>query len=362
MEVLVTTRANVWAGRRVFITGHTGFKGAWLALWLTMRGAEVTGYALDPPSEPSLFDQARVGETVRHVHGDVTDAAHLAQALGEAAPEIVFHLAAQSLVRRSYERPIETFAANVMGTAQLLDSCREVPSLRAIVCVTSDKCYENREWVWPYRESDPMGGHDPYSASKGAAELVIASWRRSYYHAAGTPLIASVRAGNVIGGGDWAADRLVPDIVRALGAGARPFIRNPRAVRPWQHVLDALGGYLVVAERLLAGDVTAADAWNFGPADEDVRSVGWVADRLIAGWGAGGWDTGDTAQGHEANVLKLDCSKARDSLGWRPTLALGAALGNTIEWYKSVGNGADVKQMCLEEIANFEMLAEGIGA
>lgn len=350
VEMLV--RRDFWAGRRVLVTGHTGFKGGWLALWLHQSGAQVSGFAL-PADSPGFFGQTRLAELVTHVEGDIRDAAALEAAIAAARPELIFHLAAQPLVRASYDDPVATYATNVMGTVHLLDACRRVDSVRGVVCVTSDKCYENREWVWPYRESDPMGGHDPYSSSKGAAEIAIASFRRSYFMQG--PLVASVRAGNVIGGGDWAEDRLVPDIVRAMLAGKRPQIRNPNAIRPWQHVLDALSGYLLVGQRLLDGEAMAADAWNFGPADSDTRPVAWVADELLRRWGrADGWTTPDIAQPHEATILKLDCAKARSSLDWAPRLSLARALELVVEWHQSVAGGTDARNISLRQLADYE--------
>lgn len=352
MEDVVSADSDVrfegWQGRRVFVTGHTGFKGSWLALWLAQLGADVTGFALAPPSDPSLFGQARVADRVRDIRGDIRDLPALEAAMAAARPEIVFHLAAQPLVRASYDDPVGTYATNVMGTVHLLDACRRVAGVRAVVCVTSDKCYDNREWVWPYRENDPLGGHDPYSSSKGAAELVIAGYRASFF--ADGPAIASVRAGNVIGGGDWAADRLVPDIVRALEAGRRPLIRAPGSVRPWQHVLEALGGYILIAERLFAGDRSAATAWNFGPADEDTRPVGWIVERLLAAWGATGWDRPQGEHPHEARLLRLDCSKARADLGWAPALTLTGALDLVVDWHKAVAAGADARAVCIDQL------------
>jgi CDP-glucose 4,6-dehydratase len=343
-----------WTGRRVFVTGHTGFKGGWLALWLHRLGAEVTGFALPPPTTPSLFDAARVGDVVRHIEGDIRDLPTLQAAMSEARPDVVFHLAAQPLVRLSYDEPVETYATNVMGTVHTLEAARRAGSVAAFVCITTDKCYENREWVWPYRESDPMGGHDPYSSSKGAAELVVAAYRRSFFERDGIGL-ASVRAGNVIGGGDWAADRLVPDLVRAFEAGVAPAIRAPNAVRPWQHVLEALGGYLMIAERLLAKEPGFADAWNFGPADDDTRPVSWIVDRMRAAWG------GDAAAPvafagavpHEAGLLRLDCSKARAMLGWRPALPLGEALEWIVDWHRRTAAGEDARAVTLEQLADY---------
>ncbi|WP_374146801.1 CDP-glucose 4,6-dehydratase [Sphingomonas sp. 28-63-12] len=341
-----------WRGKRVFLTGHTGFKGSWLALWLADLGAEVTGYSLPAPTEPSLFDQAQVaGVLERDIRGDVRDLESLRAAIVAARPEMVFHLAAQPLVRYSYVEPVETYATNVMGTVHLLEACRSVDSVKAIVCITSDKCYENREWVWPYRENDPMGGYDPYSSSKGAAELVINAYRQSFFGQGAA--IASVRAGNVIGGGDWAADRLVPDIVRALDAGDRPMIRSPGSVRPWQHVLEALGGYLMIADRLLAGDRTAATGWNFGPADDDTRPVSWIVERMLDEWGAVGWDRPDGEQPHEAKLLTLDCSKARRELGWRPAMGLGQALSKVVEWHQSVAKGMSARDVTLGQLREY---------
>jgi CDP-glucose 4,6-dehydratase len=337
----------------VLVTGHTGFKGGWLALWLRDLGAEVTGFALPPVGEPSFFEQTCLRALVRHIEGDVRDLGAVEAAVREARPEVVFHLAAQPLVRLSYERPVETYATNVMGTAHVLEACRRVEGVRAAVCVTSDKCYENREWVWPYREGDPMGGHDPYSSSKGAAELVVSAYRRSFFET-GTR-IASVRAGNVIGGGDWAADRLVPDIVRAFLAGEAPLIRNPNSVRPWQHVLDALSGYMLVAQRLLEGCDAFACGWNFGPSDEDTQPVQWIADRMVAAWGSDiGWKRPDGPQPHEAVLLKLDCSKARGELGWRPRLRLGDALQKVVDWHRQVADGVDAREVSRAQLNEYE--------
>lgn len=357
VEALVTPSPvddRGWAGRRVLVTGHTGFKGSWLSLWLHSLGAEVTGFALPPPTEPSLFDTARIGDAIDHVVGDIRDMAAVQAVVARSRPEAIFHLAAQPLVRLSYEQPVETYATNVMGTVHLLEAARQVPGVQAVVCVTSDKCYENREWIWPYRESDPMGGHDPYSSSKGCAELVTAAYRNSYFSCGG-PSVASVRAGNVIGGGDWAVDRLVPDLVRAFEAGASPLIRSPASVRPWQHVLEALGGYLLLAERLLAGDRSFADAWNFGPSDEDARPVSWIVERMRTAWGGNAAaalpDSGPRP--HEAGLLRLDTSKARAALGWRPALRLEQALEWIVAWHKAVGAGGDAREVTLRQIADY---------
>lgn len=349
LEALV----NSWRGRRVLVTGHTGFKGSWLSLWLHALGAEVTGFALPPPSEPSLFAAARIDELIAHHEGDVRDMTALRAAVEASRPEVIFHLAAQPLVRLSYREPVETYATNVMGTVHLLEAARRAPDVKAIVCVTSDKCYENREWAWPYRENDPMGGHDPYSSSKGCAELVAAAWRSSFF--ANGPGLATVRAGNVIGGGDWATDRLVPDLVRAFEAGAAPLIRSPDAVRPWQHVLEALGGYLQIAERLLAGERQFADAWNFGPSDDDTQPVSWIVERMRAAWGGAPQPQTDRgSRVHEAGLLRLDCSKARAALGWRPALNLEQALDWIVEWHKAVGGGEDARAITLKQIADYQ--------
>lgn len=346
-------KSSPWSGRRVLVTGHTGFKGGWLSLWLHQLGADVTGFALPAPTDPSFFEQTRLGELVRHVEGDVRDPAAVERVIAETRPEVIFHLAAQPLVRYSYDHPVETFASNVMGTVHVLDSCRRVEGVQAVVCITTDKCYENREWVWPYREDDPMGGFDPYSSSKGATELAIAAYRRSYFAKDG-PAIASVRAGNVIGGGDWALDRLVPDLVRALLAGERPVIRSPRSIRPWQHVLEALSGYVLLAERLLDGDRSFATAFNFGPSDDDARPVSWMVERMLAHWGAGqGWDQPDGPQPHEAVLLKLDCSKARAMLGWSPRLKLDAALEKVVSWHRAVAGGDDARAISCQQLQEY---------
>jgi CDP-glucose 4,6-dehydratase len=344
-------RGSSWNGRRVLVTGHTGFKGGWLSLWLRELGAQVSGFALPAPTDPSLFEQVRLRELVSHIEGDVRDLGALQQAIVETQPEVIFHLAAQPLVRYSYANPVETYATNVMGTVHVLEAARHAQSVRAVICVTTDKCYENREWVWPYRETDPMGGHDPYSSSKGAAELAIAGYRRSYPQG---PKIASVRAGNVIGGGDWAPDRLVPDIVRALLAGELPLIRNPGSIRPWQHVLDALSGYLLLAQRLLEGRDELATAWNFGPMDDDARPVGWIVEQMLRAWGSdSGWVRPDAERLHEAVQLRLDSSKSRAELGWRPAFSLEDALDKVVEWHSRVHGGADAREVSIDQLQDY---------
>ncbi len=346
--------ASLWRGRRVLVTGDTGFKGSWLSLWLHQLGAEVTGFALPPPTNPNLFEAARLGELIDHVEGDVRDLEAVTAVIAATRPEIVFHLAAQPLVRLSYEQPVETYATNVMGTVHMLEAARQVGGIAAFVCITTDKCYANREWIWPYRESDAMGGRDPYSSSKGCAELIVSAYRQSFFSVDGGLALASVRAGNVIGGGDWATDRLVPDLVRAFERGDAPVIRSPEAVRPWQHVLEALGGYLLIAERLFAGEERFADAWNFGPADNDARPVSWIVEQMQAAWG-GAADPIPFAgvSLHEAGLLRLDCSRARALLGWQPALPLRDALDWIVVWHKAVADGADARAKTLEQIAAY---------
>ena len=339
-----------WRGRRVLITGHTGFKGSWLSLWLAALGAEVAGLSIDVPTEPSLFRLARLDESMEWIEADVRDYDAVRSALARTRPEVVVHMAAQSLVRRSFAQPRETYETNVMGTVNLLEAVRAQADVRVLVNVTSDKCYENREWEWGYREDEPMGGHDPYSNSKGAAELVTSAYRRSFFSEPGDTRVASARAGNVIGGGDWAEDRLVPDLMRAALDGRPLRIRNPHAIRPWQHVLNPLSGYLVLAQAL-AQEPDHARAWNFGPSDEDARPVAWIVERLAEHWPAGlSWTVDDGPRPHEAHHLKLDSSRARLRLGWRPLLDLDAALEATVAWYRALGEGADMRAATLGQI------------
>jgi CDP-glucose 4,6-dehydratase len=345
---------DFWSGRRVLLTGHTGFKGSWLALWLESLGAEVSGLSRGVPTSPSLFELARVGESVASIEGNVRDQQAVERAVAESRPEIVIHLAAQSLVRRSFEQPVETYATNVMGTVHVLDAARRADGVRAVLNVTSDKCYENREWVWGYREYEPMGGHDPYSNSKGCAELVTAAFRHSYAQGDSGPAIASARAGNVIGGGDWAEDRLIPDVMGAVLGGRPAVIRNPDAIRPWQHVLNPLGGYLALAQSLWHSR-DHAEAWNFGPADSDTRPVRWIVERLGEAWGEPiEWRQDENEAPHEARSLKLDSSKARARLGWAPTWGLDDALASIAAWYRALRDGADLRRHALDQIAAFQ--------
>jgi CDP-glucose 4,6-dehydratase len=344
-----------WFQRRVLITGHTGFKGAWLALWLSRLGASIVGYALPPATRPSLFEAAGIAGIVESIEGDVRDSEHLNAAVRRAAPEIVLHLAAQSLVRSSYTDPIGTFSTNVMGTVRLLEACRTVPTVRAVVVVTSDKCYEESAAQRPYSESDPLGGHDPYAASKACAEIATSAYRRSFLSAAGSRIaVATARSGNVIGGGDWAAERLMTDLMAAFTAGRQALLRNPKATRPWQHVLDPLSGYLMLAERLSAEGQRFAEAWNFGPAPGSVVDVQSVANRVAQLWGAGaGWVCDTGSHPREAPALALDAAKAQERLGWRPRIDLDTALAWTVSWYRTWHLGGNARQLADAQIGRF---------
>ncbi|AQR71072.1 CDP-glucose 4,6-dehydratase [Janthinobacterium sp. LM6] len=348
-----------WQGKRVFLTGHTGFKGGWLSLWLQQLGADVTGYALAAPTTPSLFEVADVARGMQSIIGDVRDGDAVKRAMAAARPDIVIHMAAQPLVRYSYANPVETYSTNVMGVVHVLEAVRATPGVRAVVNVTSDKCYENREWPWGYRENEAMGGYDPYSNSKGCAELVTAGYRSSFFHADkyaehGVAL-GSGRAGNVIGGGDWALDRLIPDMLRAIGAGEPVMIRNPHAIRPWQHVLEPLSGYLTLAENLYTAGPVHAEGWNFGPHDTDAKPVEWIIERMTQEWGAGAsWSFDGQDHPHEATYLKLDCSKARGQLGWHPRWDIGQTIAKIVEWHKACDQGADMRAMTLAQIATYQ--------
>lgn len=349
---------SFWLGKRVFLTGHTGFKGGWLSLWLQQLGVELTGYALQPPTQPNLFEKARVGAGMISVIGDIRDSTKLISAMCESAPDIVIHMAAQPLVRRSYVDPVETYSTNIMGTVYLLEAVRKCPSVRAVVNVTTDKCYENREWLWPYRENQAMGGYDPYSSSKGCAELVTAAYRNSYFntksHTQHQLALASARSGNVIGGGDWAEDRLVPDILAAFSRGEPAMIRNPHAVRPWQHVLEPLRGYLSLAERLLSEGASFSEAFNFGPREDDAQPVGWVVRQLAAKWGdTAVWRLDGANHPHEASLLRLDVSKAAHRLAWRPALNLDAGLQLTVDWARANLEGMDMHVYTCAQINHY---------
>jgi CDP-glucose 4,6-dehydratase len=347
-----------WAGKRVFVTGHTGFKGSWLSLWLQELGAKVSGFALPPPTNPALFVEARVADGMTSTIGDIRDAAALKNAMVAFRPEIVLHLAAQSLVRLSYAEPVATYQTNVMGTVHVLEAVAAYDSVKSVVSVTTDKCYENREWVWGYREDEPLGGYDPYSSSKACAELVTAAYRRSFIAERGIAL-ASARAGNVIGGGDWALDRLVPDLLKGMAAGSEIVIRSPKSTRPWQHVLEPLAGYLVLAQALYERGAEFAEAWNFGPRDTDVRPVQWIVERLTQLWGEGArWRHESSAKNvHEAGLLKLDCSKAISRLPWRPVWQLQDALPRIVDWHRAWIARKDMRAHCIGEIRDYESSA-----
>ena len=358
---LVMPSRSFWKDRQVFVTGHTGFKGSWLSLWLDSLGARVTGYALDPPTQPNLFEQAKVSASVRSVLGDIRDFNHLKNALAECHPSVVIHMAAQSVVRRGYEDPIETYSSNVLGTVHLLEAVRQLGQPCIVVIVTSDKCYENREWDWGYRENDPLGGDDPYSNSKACAELVTAAFRNSYFSrkesGPSVVAVASARAGNVIGGGDWTRDQLIPDIMRAVLAGKPCLIRNRSAIRPWQFVLEPLRGYLVLAERLAEDPDQFASAWNFGPAESDARQVHWIADELVRLWGnKASWSQDKGMNPREAHSLKLDVSRTRAHLDWHPVLSLNLALPWIVEWYQAFQAGSNLQSATLDQINRYEEL------
>jgi CDP-glucose 4,6-dehydratase len=343
--------SSFWSNKRVLVTGHTGFKGGWLSIWLQRLGADVAGFALPPATDPSLFTLAQVADGIRSVSGDVRDLNAVSALVDDFRPEIIIHMAAQALVRPSYADPVETYGTNVLGTVNVLEAARNSDTVRAVVNVTTDKCYENLEREEGYREDEPLGGHDPYSSSKGCAELVTASYRRSFSLA-----VASARAGNVIGGGDWAEDRLLPDMMRSFMSNDIVSIRNPASTRPWQHVLEPLHGYLLLAERLYENAPEFAEAWNFGPDDHDAKPVEWLADRVVTLWGdSASWsNTADSQQPHEAGFLRLNCDKAKGRLGWKPRMNIDQALSWTVDWYRCFQRGEDVRAMTEQQISNYE--------
>jgi CDP-glucose 4,6-dehydratase len=351
-----------WKDRRVFLTGHTGFKGSWLSMWLDALGADVTGYALDPPTQPSLYEQANVAGAVRiSTCADIRDFRRFKSAIAECRPDVVIHMAAQSVVRIGFKDPIETYSSNVMGTVHLLEALRQLGRSCVVVNVTSDKCYENREWDWAYRENDPLGGHDPYSSSKACAELVTSAYRDSYFHGEDSGgmriAVANVRAGNVIGGGDWTSDQLIPDLMRSFLSGKTCMIRNPSAIRPWQFVLEPLRGYLLLAERLVEDAGGFSSSWNFGPDEADARTVAWIADELVSSWGnAASWRKDAGTHPPEARCLRLDVSRARTRLNWHPLLPLNLALDWVVEWYRAFQAGGDLPRLTRAQIERYEAL------
>lgn len=344
--------AKFWQGKRVFLTGHTGFKGSWLSLWLADMGAVVKGYALTPPTNPCLFEEAKVGELIESEISDIRDLLKITNSMQSFNPDILIHMAAQPLVRLSYSEPLQTYETNVMGTAKVLEAAKGCKNLKAIVNVTTDKCYENKEWVWGYREDEPMGGHDPYSSSKGCAELVSSAYRRSFLQELGIGL-ATARAGNVIGGGDWADDRLIPDILKAFQNNQPVVVRNPKSTRPWQHVLEPLSGYLVLAQKLYNAPKEFAEGWNFGPKEDDAKPVDWILNHLVAQWPNASWQLDSGNHPHEAGYLKLDTSKAKARLSWQPTWALDNTLARIIRWHQAWLNKEVMQPICLTEINEY---------
>lgn len=346
-----------WKGKRVFLTGHTGFKGSWLSLWLSAMGATAKGFALEPDTNPAMFSVSRVSSVMESEIGDIRSFETVSKSMISFNPDILIHMAAQPLVRLSYTRPIETYATNVMGTVHVLEAARECSNLKAIVSVTTDKVYENQEWLWGYRENEPMGGYDPYSSSKGCAELVTAAYRRSFFSNEDSPGLASARAGNVIGGGDWSADRLIPDAIKAFEKGEPVIVRNPLATRPWQHVLEPLSGYLMLAESLYKEGKIFAEAWNFGPEDKDCKSVEWILDQLASEWGGNAsWKLDESPHPHEARFLKLDCSKAKASLNWYPKWEIEEVIHKIFAWHAHLSGGFDMQEFSLNEIKNYQNL------
>jgi len=344
---------SFWNNKRVFLTGHTGFKGSWLSLWLTSMGANVKGYALEPATSPSLFEVAHVAEQVDSEIGDIRNLHQLRTSMVEFNPDVLIHMAAQPLVRRSYKEPVETYDVNVLGTVKVLEAARSCSNLKSIVSVTTDKCYENKAWLWGYREDEAMGGYDPYSSSKGCAELVTSAYRRSFMQEQGIGL-ASARAGNVIGGGDWSEDRLIPDILHAFEKREPVVIRNPKSTRPWQHVLEPLSGYLMLAEKLYEQPDTYAEGWNFGPHDDDAKPVGWILDHMVRMWGDGAsWNIDKGSHPHEANFLKLDISKAKARLHWQPSRQLEDTLKRIVAWHQAWLKDEDMQVVCLKEIDEY---------
>ncbi|MEK4512997.1 CDP-glucose 4,6-dehydratase [Paenibacillus sp. FSL K6-2524] len=350
---------SFWKDKRIFLTGHTGFKGSWLCLWLSSMGAKVTGYSLEPTTQPNLYELCEIEDLIhKSIIADIRDKETVEAAMLESQPEIVIHMAAQPLVRESYKNPIETYSINVMGTANLFEAVRQCESVVAVVNVTTDKCYDNKEWVWGYRENEPLGGYDPYSSSKACSELVTSAYRNSFFNGTNdgrTVAVASARAGNVIGGGDWAADRLIPDCIRSILSGELIKLRNPYSIRPWQHVLEPLGGYLLLAQRLYESGLQYASAWNFGPHDEDAKPVEWIVRTMCLKWGAGvDYEIDKDPQPHEAQYLKLDCSKAGNELNWHPRWNLEQAIDKIIEFTMAFQKHEDLRELCLKQIDQYQ--------
>lgn len=360
MEEMVNHKMNTehWRGKRVFITGHTGFKGSWLSMWLNYLGANVCGYSLSPLTNPSLFELCNIEKDIESIIGDIRDFEKLSKAINDFKPDIVFHLAAQAIVSESYSNPLYTYSTNVIGTVNMLEAVRNSKSIRAVVNVTTDKCYENKEWYWGYREIEPLGGYDPYSNSKACSELVTAAYRSSFFanNDRDAAAVATARAGNVIGGGDWAVNRLVPDCIRALLENKEIYIRNPRAVRPWQHVLEPLRGYLLLAQKLYDNGAEYAEAWNFGPDDKDAKTVGWIAEKLCSKWGGNAsYKLDEGNHYHEAQYLKLDCSKAKNRLGWKLKWDIEKALDKVVEWSYAYQKGDSIRNICHKQIKEYEL-------
>ena len=346
--------SNFWRGKKVFITGHNGFKGSWLSLWLQCMGSVVKGYSLAVNTKPSLFEMANIGDEMESELGDIRDLDQLTKSMSNFNPDILIHMAAQSLVRISYKEPVDTYTTNVIGTVNVLEAAGKCKKLKAIVSVTTDKCYENKEWDWGYRENESMGGHDPYSSSKGCAELVTSAYRKSFFNSKNTASIATARAGNVIGGGDWAEDRLIPDILKSFEESKPVVVRNPHSTRPWQHVLEPLSGYLVLAQKLYTNGDEFAEGWNFGPKDQDCKPVSWILDKMIKYWDDNAsWVLDKDNNPHEAVFLKLDCSKAANRLKWAPKWDLQLTIKSIVDWHKIYINGGDIKDHCLSEIYNY---------
>jgi CDP-glucose 4,6-dehydratase len=346
--------ASFWKNKRVFITGHTGFKGSWMSLWLQSMGANIKGYSLEPNTQPNLFTEANVAANMYSEMGDIRDLNQISKSMFDFNPDVLIHMAAQPLVRLSYQEPVKTYTTNVIGTVNVLESARKCKNLKAIVSVTTDKCYENKEWDWGYRESEPMGGCDPYSSSKGCAELVTSAYRRSFFSGSDTASLASARAGNVIGGGDWSDDRLIPDILRAFEKTEPVIIRNPVSTRPWQHVLEPIAGYLVLAENLYNHGDNFAEGWNFGPKEEGCKPVDWILDKMVSKWGSSAsWELDKNNNPHEAGFLKLDCSKAANRLKWQPKWNLEETLEMIVNWHQCYLKGGNIKKECLREIKKY---------